>query len=98
MRSLPFIIAVAAATVCTAFAVSSFASRDPFFEANVEALTEIEEGTPVQRCYMRSMDFETDDSYGIFCDERTTDNMLYPCAYERLDRKGVSIFCTKKNQ
>ncbi len=36
------ILAVAAVFVCTAFAVSSYSSRDPFFEANVEALSRSE--------------------------------------------------------
>ena len=39
MKKIYAILAVAA---CTAFAVSSFASRDPFFEANVEALSRSE--------------------------------------------------------
>ena len=38
MKKIYAILAVAAVAACTAFAVSSFASRDPFFEANVEAL------------------------------------------------------------
>ena len=42
MKKIYAILAVAAAAVCTAFAVSSYFSRDPFFEANVDALTETE--------------------------------------------------------
>ena len=42
MKKIYAILAVAAVTACTAFAVSSFASRDPFFEANVEALMQTE--------------------------------------------------------
>ena len=38
MKKIYAILAVAAVSACTSFAVSSFASRDPFFEANVEAL------------------------------------------------------------
>mgnify|MGYP003309524624 CR=1 FL=1 len=38
MKKIYAILAVAAAAVCTAFAVSSYSSRDPFFESNVEAL------------------------------------------------------------
>lgn len=44
MKKIYAILAVAAVAACTAFAVSSFASRDPFFEANVEALTGRESG------------------------------------------------------
>lgn len=42
MNKIYAILAVAAVAACTAFAVSSFASRDPFFEANVEALMQTE--------------------------------------------------------
>ena len=42
MKKIYAILAVAAVAACTAFAVSSFASRDPFFEANVEALMQTE--------------------------------------------------------
>lgn len=42
MKKIYAILAVAAVAACTAFAVSSYSSRDPFFEANVEALTETE--------------------------------------------------------
>ena len=38
MKKIYAILAVAAVAACTALAVSSFTSRDPFFEANVEAL------------------------------------------------------------
>ena len=42
MKRIYAILAVAAVAACSAFAVSSFASRDPFFEANVEALMQTE--------------------------------------------------------
>ena len=38
MKKIYAILAVVAVAACTAFAVSSYSSRDPFFESNVEAL------------------------------------------------------------
>ena len=42
MKKIYAILAVAAVAACTAFAVTSYSSRDPFFEANVEALMQTE--------------------------------------------------------
>ena len=90
----------AAGAMIIAAAVSVIVSRDTrdsFFEANVEALADAEnDGTPVETCYTKCDDFEVDQSLAIFCDERTTDNMIYPCQSQYHDRKGVPFLCTKK--
>ena len=44
MKKIYAILAVAAAFACTAFAVTGYSSRDPFFEANVQALSDNENG------------------------------------------------------
>lgn len=61
--------------------------------ANVEALTQNEEGTPVGDCY-------TMGSIGMSenlkrCDERTSNKMLYPCPQSSVPGpQGVRGTCT----
>lgn len=51
MKKIYAILAVAAVGVCIALAVSSYSSRDSFFEANVEALMN-DEGIKAKICYV----------------------------------------------
>jgi hypothetical protein len=80
MKKIYAILAVAAAFACTAFAVTGYSSRDPFFEANVEALMN-DEGIKAKICYV------DDRKYGVweqalFCDERTDIGTIYTCPSE----------------
>lgn len=60
---------------------------------NVEALSQ-DEGTPVKTCYTKGLGIN--DSYAVFCDDRTTVEMIYPCPiYESFGVKGAESKCTK---
>ena len=89
------VILLLVASVTAILSVRSHNSMDDFFKANVEALT-MDEGTPVNTCYIDSDDFADDYTTAVFCDSRTSSTMIYPCLDRRWGRKGVnSSVCTK---
>ncbi len=93
MKKIYAILAVAAVAACTAFAVSSFASRDPFFEANVEALTN-DEAYKVKTCYIS---YSGEGAYedGFFCAQGTNIGTFYSCrdAQRVPGFKSAILFC-----
>ena len=78
MKKIYAILAVAAAAVCTAFAVSSYFSRDPFFESNVEALTRFEGITFGPMC---SQTGNAGDYYMKLCSNCSGDSGHYEIKY-----------------
>ena len=62
--------------------------------ANIEALAE-DEGTPVGDCYL-SASFNGEPGWYVFCDDRTSNSMIYPCASQRtFGNASVTTKCTK---
>ena len=87
------VIVLAAVSVAV---IINAGNSDSFFEANVEALANDEEGTPVKPCYIDSDDFDDDYTMAVFCNTNTSSSMIYPCQAERWGRKGVkSSLCTR---
>lgn len=67
-------------------------TRDPFFEANVEALAQ-DEFINTSTCYYQSDDIELAVENIILCDGRTSQKKIYTCPYSSLSRKGTSDRC-----
>jgi hypothetical protein len=60
---------------------------------NVEALTE-EEGTPVSKCYADNMQIDGTHDWVFVCNQKTSDEMIYPCPKEKNHiSKGLSGLC-----
>ncbi|MCM1109655.1 MAG: hypothetical protein NC336_00410 [Clostridium sp.] len=70
----------------------------PFLLENIEALAQGEDGTPAGDCYEpASNPNDIEGRLEIPCDERTTDNMIYPCKVHLIMNKHNEhpIKCTK---
>ncbi len=72
MKKIYTILAVAAVAACTAFAVSNYSSRDPFFESNVEALMQTELPPAIISC---------NSGYCGRCWEVQRFGLLYKCVW-----------------
>lgn len=65
---------------------------DELLMANVEALTQNEEGTPIGDCYTMGNVGMSEELKR--CDERTSDKMIYPCLQgTSLGPRGVRGVC-----
>lgn len=64
---------------------------------NVEALASEEgEGVPVKNCHIANP-FSTNHSWELFCDSRTTDDMIFPCVdRESYDGSSGTTKCIAK--
>ena len=72
-------------------------SGDNMLMQNIEALTQVGEGSgiPYGTCYTRGLTGSS--SYAIACNDSTTSDMMYPCANEMtLFIKGPAGVCYKK--
>ena len=67
-------------------------TRDPFLEANLEALPQ-DEFINTSTCYYQSDDIELAVENIILCDGRTSQKKIYTCPYSSLSRKGTSDRC-----
>ena len=64
--------------------------------ANIEAIAAEEEGTPVSPCYTEGSGSFMNATWYIECDNRTSPEMIYPCATnERFGYRGTESLCTK---
>ena len=64
--------------------------------ANIEAIAAGEEGTPVSPCYTEGSGSFMNATWYIECDNRTSPEMIYPCATnERFGYRGTESLCTK---
>ena len=66
--------------------------------ANIDALvqTEGEEGTPVGNCEIRKIFSDGELDWHYFCNDATTDGMIYPCPDQRqVGISGGTTKCTK---
>ena len=65
--------------------------------ANIEALADEEtEGTPVADCYIRSPFSNNTPKWGVYCDDRTSSSMIYPCGTFGYGTPGEKSMCTTK--
>jgi len=63
--------------------------------ANIGAIA-AEEGTPVSPCYTEGSGSFMNAAWYIECDNRTSPEMIYPCATnERFGYRGTESLCTK---
>ena len=63
---------------------------------NIEAIAAEEEGTPVSPCYTEGSGSFMNATWYIECDNRTSPEMIYPCATnERFGYRGTESLCTK---
>lgn len=64
--------------------------------ANIEAIAAEEKGTPVSPCYTEGSGSFMNATWYIECDNRTSPEMIYPCATnERFGYRGTESLCTK---
>ena len=91
---------IAAGAALAAIAVSVFVyvnngknEMDDLFYANVEALAR-DEGTPVKTCYTQNWAGER-GSY-IFCNDKTSASIIYPCENETWGVKGIASMCVSR--
>ena len=89
MKKIYALIAAAIVLAAVSVAVIVNAGKpDSFLEANVEALADDEEGTPVKTCYIDSDNFDDDYTMAVFCNTNTSSSMIYPCQSERWGAQG----------
>lgn len=65
--------------------------------ANIEALADEEtEGTPVADCYIRANTVNQDTGWHLFCSDKTSSSMIYPCGTSGFGTPGTKSMCTTK--
>lgn len=97
-KKVTLLCAVAAMGIAAAVGVS-LQNRAQFSDvalANIEAIAAEEEGTPVSPCYTEGSGSFMNAAWYIECDNRTSPEMIYPCATnERFGYRGTESLCTK---
>ena len=97
-KKVALLCAVAAMGIAAAAGVS-LQNRAQFSDvalANIEAIAAEEEGTPVSPCYTEGSGSFMNATWYIECDNRTSPEMIYPCATnERFGYRGTESLCTK---
>lgn len=97
-KKVTLLCAVAAMGVVAAAGVSlqNRAQLSDVALANIEAIAAEEEGTPVSPCYTEGSGSFMNATWYIECDNRTSPEMIYPCATnERFGYRGTESLCTK---
>ena len=88
-----FIAALVLASAVVAISINSRTSNDPFFEANLEALTEIEK-YPAMICYINGLDGPWESAF--FCNQDTNTTALYTCPDgDSYGKKTTTSYCIK---
>lgn len=97
-KKVTLLCAVAAMGIAAAAGVSlqNRAQLSDVALANIEAIAAEEEGTPVSPCYTEGSGSFMNATWYIECDNRTSPEMIYPCATnERFGYRGTESLCTK---
>lgn len=97
-KKVVLLCAVAAMGIAAAAGVSlqNRAQLSDVALANIEAIAAEEEGTPVSPCYTEGSGSFMNATWYIECDNRTSPEMIYPCATnERFGYRGTESLCTK---
>ena len=97
-KKVTLLCAVAAMGIAAAVGVSlqNRAQLSDVALANIEAIAAEEEGTPVSPCYTEGSGSFMNATWYIECDNRTSPEMIYPCATnERFGYRGTESLCTK---
>lgn len=97
-KKVVLLCAVAAMGIAAAAGVSlqNRAQLSDLALANIEAIAAEEEGTPVSPCYTEGSGSFMNATWYIECDNRTSPEMIYPCATnERFGYRGTESLCTK---
>ena len=97
-KKVTLLCAVAAMGIAAAAGVSlqNRAQLSDLALANIEAIAAEEEGTPVSPCYTEGSGNFMNATWYIECDNRTSPEMIYPCATnERFGYRGTESLCTK---
>ena len=97
-KKVTLLCAVAAMGIAAAAGVSlqNRAQLSDVALANIEAIAAEEEGMPVSPCYTEGSGSFMNATWYIECDNRTSPEMIYPCATnERFGYRGTESLCTK---